>query len=277
MNQNGFTLPQVVALVFIILVAIVVILIVKNFIPEEEAVYVEYEETDKPEITLNGSYTEYVQMNEEYEEKGVSAITQSGKNVSNYVVKTIYEGNHVVTSLDTSKFNTYKINYTVTDPDNKSLTTTVSRVVIVTDSTSPKISFPETKTITGAEALSYDLEEGVIVTDNSGEVTFTYDNTLMPVSGDYVITYKATDSSGNKTTRKRLIKVTDSIEIKEENNKLVIDYPSSPNDKTYTYKYSLDNGYTWMETDKYTKIDLTDVIAAVYENDNYIMSLSYKQ
>lgn len=277
MNQNGFTLPQVVALVFIILVAIVVILIVKNFIPEEEAVYVEYEEIDKPEITLNGSYTEYVQMNEEYEEKGVVATTQNGKNVSNYVVKTIYEGNHVVTSLDTSKFNTYKINYTVTDPDNKSLTTTVSRVVIVTDSTSPKISFPETKTITGAEALSYDLEEGVIVTDNSGEVTFTYDNTLMPVSGDYVITYKATDSSGNKTTRKRLIKVTDSIEIKEENNKLVIDYPSSPNDKTYTYKYSLDNGYTWMETDKYTKIDLTDVIAAVYENDNYIMSLSYKQ
>ena len=275
MNNNGLTIPQIVALVFIIFISFIIGLIVWNFIPEEEISYIEYENTDKPEIVLNGSYTEYVQMNTTYEDKGVIATSQSGKNISNYVIKTIYENNRVVTSLDTSEFNTYKINYTVTDPDDNTLTTTVSRVVIVIDSTSPEVSLPETQTITSAEVLTYDLEEGVIVTDNSGEVTYTYDNTLMPLSGDYIITYIASDSSGNKTTRKRLIKVTDGIEISEEDNQIIIDYPSS-SDHVYTYKYSLDGGSTWIDTTKHTELSLNDVIAAVYENDNYVMSISYK-
>lgn len=276
MNQQGLTIPQIIALIFLAFVIILAILIIRNIMPEPQVEYVEYEASDEPEIVLKGSYVEYVEMNDTYNDPGATATSQSGKNLSNYIVQTIYEDNRVVTTLDTSKFNTYRITYAVTDPDDKSLTATVSRVVIVIDSSSPKISLPETETITSSEVMAYDLEEGVVVTDNSGHVTLTYDNTLTPVSGDYVITYKAQDSSGNTTTRKRLIKVIDSIEITEENNKLVIDYPSSSSEKIYTYKYSLDNGYTWMETSKRTEIDIADVIAAVFENDNYVMSVSYK-
>lgn len=276
MRANGFTIPQIVALIFLAIVIVLIVIFVGKVIPSKEVVYVEYEESDKPEIILNGSYVEYIEMNDIYEDKGVTAVNRDGKNISNYIIKTIYEDNSVVTTLDTSNFNTYKIRYEVTDPDDKSLVGTASRVVIVIDSTAPKISLPETQTITSSEVLTYDLEKDVVATDNSGTVTLTYDNTLMPIDGEYVITYKAVDSSGNQTTRKRLIKVTDSIEINEEGSKIVIDYPSSPSDQIYTYKYSLDGGNTWIDTTKHTELSLNDVIAAVYENDNYIMSISYK-
>ena len=57
------------------------------------------------------------------------------------------------------------------------------------------------------EVANFDLEAGVSVTDEDKNVNLTYDNTLKAEVGSYIITYEATDSSGNKATRKRLIKV----------------------------------------------------------------------
>ena len=276
MNNKGLTIAQIIALLFIAFVIIIVILVVKNFPKQEKVDYLKYKTSNKPEIVLNGSYVEYAHINTLYEDKGASATSKSGKNISNYIIKTIYKGDRVVTSLDTSDFNTYKINYTVTDPDNNSLTTTISRVVIVIDDVPPKINLPKTQTITSSEVLTYDLEAGVTVTDNWEKVSLTYNNPLKPLSGDYIVTYKAIDKSGNKAIRKRLIKVIDSIDINEENNKLVISFPDSPKGKNYTYKYSLDNGNTWLNAKKRTKIDINNVIAVVFEGDNYVMSMSYQ-
>lgn len=208
MNQSGIVLPKLIAIVFLVIVSVIVCMIVINLIPEEKPNYVTYEESDNPEIILNGGYVVYTEMNGEYEELGASAYTKDGRNISNLIQTSVYEDNRVRSEADTSKFTTYRIFYSVSDPDNSKLVTSVSRVVKIVDREAPKITLPTTVTITKSEVNDYDLKEGIEVTDNSGDYDLSYEGTLKEKAGDYIITYTATDKSGNKTVRKRLIKVT---------------------------------------------------------------------
>ena len=130
--DKGFTLPQIIALIFLVLIGILVIFIVKNMVPKKEMPYINYQHDDNPEIILNGSFLEYVPLNSQYVEKGALAVNKSGINISNYIVKTIYLDNHVLTTINTKTPNVYKIVYTVTDPNDATLTEAVSRVVVVT-------------------------------------------------------------------------------------------------------------------------------------------------
>ena len=100
--------------------------------PKKEMPYINYQHDDNPEIILNGSFLEYVPLNSQYVEKGALAVNKSGTNISNYIVKTIYLDNHVLTTINTKTPNVYKIVYTVTDPNDATLTEAVSRVVVVT-------------------------------------------------------------------------------------------------------------------------------------------------
>lgn len=271
MNEKGITIYQVIALIFVVFICLISFFVIKNFTSKDDTAYVKYEKSSNPNILLLGSYVEYVSMNGKYEEKGVVAYSKSGKNISNYVTTKIYTDDHIVVDIDTSKFKTYKITYTAVDPDDSSLSSTVSRILIVTDTTAPKISLPKTQIITSNDVLSYDLREGVIVSDNSGNVTVTNDNPLKNKPGKYIVTYKAKDSYGNTTIRKRLIKVIKGIEIYEKNNKIIIDVP----DDEYTYKYSLDGGNIWINCTNITEIDLNNVIVAKFMNEEYISSVNY--
>ena len=58
--DKGFTLPQIIALIFLVLIGILVIFIVKNMAPKKEMPYINYQHDDNPEIILNGSFLEYV-------------------------------------------------------------------------------------------------------------------------------------------------------------------------------------------------------------------------
>ena len=202
--MKGFTLPQVIALIFLILIGSLIIVFIINLLPEKKPNYVVYEKSDKPEIILNGGYVVYTEMNKEYEELGAKAFTKDGKNISNKLETFIYEENRLRSEIDTSKFTTYRVFYSVSY---KGKITSVSRVVKIIDTEGPKITLPTTQTISVNEVSNYDLQSGVKVTDNSGEYDLKYDNTLKEKVGDYIITYTATDKSGNKTVRKRLIKV----------------------------------------------------------------------
>ena len=196
--------PKLIAIIFLSFLAVIVILIIKALIPEPEPNYVVYEKSDKPEIMLNGGYVTYTEMGGEYQELGATAISKDGKNISNYINLSIYEENRLRSEIDTSKFTTYRVFYSVSY---KGKITSVSRVVKIIDTEGPKITLPTTQTISVNEVSNYDLQTGVKVTDNSGEYDLKYDNTLKEKAGDYIITYTATDKSGNKTVRKRLIKV----------------------------------------------------------------------
>lgn len=254
---------QIVALVTIALIfalsAIIFDTITNN--KSEKITYLKYDENGN-NILLNGSYLEYIELGTNYVDQGIDT--------KEFYVISYFSNNREVTAIDTSNLGTYKVVYTL--PDSKTLT----RTVIVSDNESPHISVPAEQTITSAEAVSFDLSTGVVATDNSGEVNLTYDNTLSTIPGNYIINYEATDNSGNKTIRKRLIKVTEGIIFTYNDNTLTINYPSSK-DKNYTYKYSLDGGLTFKDTSAKTEIPINEgsVIATVYEDNDYIMSNSY--
>jgi len=223
--------------------------------------YLTYDKS-KPNTLINGGYLEYINLGDTYTEKGLDTK-------EDYAVTYSLDGTEVH-KINTADFGTYKVKYYL--PNKKIITKTI----IIIDKKSPSIKVPDKQTITSAEAASFDLNTGVIATDNSGDVKLTYDNTLSTIPGDYIITYKAKDSSGNKTIKKRLIKVESGIEFDYNNEILTIKYPQNKK-KKYIYKYSLDGGQTFIETNHHTTItpQTNNVIAAVYENNNYIISNTF--
>jgi len=254
---------QIVALVTITLLFAMATLIFDKIIDykSEKIEYLIYDK-EKPDILLNGNYLEYTNLGENYTEKGL--------NTKEDYITTYFLNDTEVNEIDTSNFGTYKVKYYL--PNNKIIT----RTVIIIDKNSPEVSIPDKQTITSAQAASFDLNEGVTATDNSGEVSLTINNTLSTIPGDYIITYEATDSSNNKTIRKRLIKVESGIEFDYQNKELTITYPASKKNN-YTYKYSLDGGNTFIDAER--KITITpntnNVIATVYEDGNYLLSNSF--
>ena len=240
---------------------------------KDEPHYITYKKQTPINMTLNGEYLVYSDLGEEYEEKGVVASLK-GKDITDDVIITYFQNDREVSTIDGSEAGTFLVKYTVMYNDKIK---TISRTVIVSDTTSPTISVPEKQVITSVQAASFDLENGVIASDNSGEVELTYDNTLSTIAGDYVITYKAKDASGNETIRKRLIKVISGIDFTYTDGEMEVKFPPSPNKSKYTYKYSLDGGDTWVTAEYQTQIQMSsgDIIASVYENDKYVMSNSY--
>ena len=154
--------------------------------------YLSYD-SSKVKAILEGNYLEYVNLGETYKEKGI--------NTKKKVSISYFKDNRQVSGIDTSKYGTYEVRYYIGGKNY------ITRTVIVIDNESPVIKVPDKTIISKEEALTFDLEKGVIVTDNSNDVKLSYDNNLKAEKGDYIITYTAIDSSNNKTSKKRLIKI----------------------------------------------------------------------
>ena len=160
-------------------------------------------EKGAPTIILNGNVVEYVEINSTYIEKGALAKNSSGDLLGDTSI--IYQKNGIeVGGIDTSDIATYTVTYSVSDSEYRS---TITRTVIVRDTTPPVISLPNNNILTSSELASFDLLAGVVVTDNSNQEisieTRGYD--FLPT--DKIIEYKACDIYGNCTTQRRLIKV----------------------------------------------------------------------
>ncbi len=161
--------------------------------------------SNSPILVLNGEYIEYVEVNDLYQEKGAIAKTSTGETISN-ISKQIKLNNVEKSTIDTSQLLTYNVIYSVTDPNG--LTTSATRTVIVRDTTSPIITFPKETTLLSNQVSGYNLNENVIVSDNYDQNSTLYINSnLSNRPGKYVVTYTATDSSGNQTIERRVIKV----------------------------------------------------------------------
>lgn len=157
-----------------------------------------------PVIRLNGNYVEYVEINTEYVEKGGTAYSNTGSPLTLNPPQIKLNDNEV-DEIDTSQLGTYKLIYSVT---NKGLTTTNIRTVVVRDTISPVIYFPENNIVKASEISGFDVEEGVYAIDNSkGDITVTHESSLSNIPGKYVILYTAKDPSGNTTNAKRVITV----------------------------------------------------------------------
>lgn len=112
-------------------------------------------------------------------------------------------------SVNTRKIGTYILTYTAKDPSNNEATP-ISRTVNVVDLTAPVI------TLLGGDTVILDVftpysEPGSVVSDNhtKGLTAVVTGTVNVNVTGDYPLTYTATDSSNNFSTVNRLVRVLD--------------------------------------------------------------------
>lgn len=266
---------KVVGLITVIIIGLIILFVINRIFsyvnrPKEIVQNTDVKE-DSFNLNINGDYLTYVRVNEKYNEEGAIAYFDK-QNISDDIIVSYYKDNSQVSSVDTSIVGTFTVKYEIT---NNGEYKDKTRVVVVTDDIAPNLSVPDTVTITSNEAASYDVESGVVVSDNTGEASFSCDNTLSSVPDDYIVTCIARDKNGNETVRKRLIKVVSGIEF-EYDDGLIIKYPSD-NKKNYTYKYSLDNGQTWLDASIKQKVDIKNgnVIALVLEDNKFKMSSTY--
>ena len=158
-----------------------------------------------PTISLNGNNVMSIEVHTSFNDPGVSFSDNYDQNMT---VK-------ITGSVDTSKIGTYFLNYCVTDSSGNG-PECVDRTVEVYDQTAPTITLKGGDTIIvevfGAfNDPGYDYQDNYygqddIIVRATGTVN-TY------VLGDYVITYTATDGSGNISTAvTRVIRVVDNVD-----------------------------------------------------------------
>ena len=147
----------------------------------------------EPFIYLRGKNPIHIDQNEEYVEPGYTAKNESGVDITSSVT--------VTNNINNTKFGNYVVKYTVT---NNGISKTKKRTVIVDDKEKPVITGPST-TVIDNSVDSYDILDGMDVTDNSGETINleTVGNLSLGLNGTYYITYFATDSAGNTASFRR--------------------------------------------------------------------------
>ena len=270
--KKGFTVAQMVGFIALVFIGLMVFFIgsfiLKKTSGPKEALQNVGVEDEKVKIILKGDFLTYAEINTKYKDKKVAAYI-NGKDVSNKVVVSYFQGGRQVNEVDTKYEGTFIIKYELVY-ENKVYK--ASRVVIVIDSTSPNLSVPKDTIITTDKVAFYNVTDGVLATDNSGKASFKCNNSLLPTPGNYIIECEAKDGSGNKTKRKRLIKVIQKISF-EGNENVTIKYP----DGDFIYKYSLDGGKTWTETGKKTTVNLKEnsIVAEVFKGNDLITSAVY--
>ena len=157
-----------------------------------------------PSISLNGNVLEYVEVDSTnvttYDDSGVIVKDSFGN-----VISTVSQS--TTPTFDITKRGIYLRKYTATF---NGYTNVAYRTIIVRDTTGPEIGFVGSLTLTYEESRTYDYDNDIVVTDNSGEnVTVTVEHNISPLVGDYTIEYIATDSSGNVTTKSRKVTITE--------------------------------------------------------------------
>ncbi len=263
---NKINLPRLIGVVVIIIIISFVFLIIKLlFLNNIDTTNYLTKTNHKIDLKLNGDNVIYLNIGSKYKEQGANTNTNKKINI-NY-----YKNNRKVINIDTSSKSAYTVKYSINDNNKKR---TITRIVIVRDNKKPYISFPETTSILTNEIDTYKYTADVLVTDNSNDVTLKYSGRLKKKAGNYIIKYIATDNSGNKTTRKRLIKVIQGITFKTKDNKIKLIYLKNDG---FKYYYSTDNGQTFnlLENDITLNQSNDTVIVSIYKNDTYTASITY--
>ncbi len=155
-----------------------------------------------PEITLKGEDVVTVDLKGNYKEQGAEAYLD-GKNISDRI--------KVKSNLNTRVVGDYQVTYEVTNLKGRR-SKQIVRTIRVRDNIKPEIKLKKGKTYKTQYGLDY-KEPGYAATDNYDgnitnkvEVKGTIDTSSL---GSYKLYYSVVDSSGNKTTKIRTVKVVD--------------------------------------------------------------------
>lgn len=201
-----YTKGQIVGFITLCIIGLLIIIILSQILkksnePQEEIqnIGVTHEGFT---LDIKGDFVTYVELGSKYKDKG--AKSYDSKNISKKIITTYYKDNNQVFKINTKKIGTYLVKYEIASG---SRVKEATRVVIVNDTQKPTLIMPSSVIITEAEVKTYNIKEGIKVRDNSGKVSLNCKNTLKPKKGSYYIYCTAKDESGNKITKKRLIKV----------------------------------------------------------------------
>ena len=153
-----------------------------------------------PELTLTGSSSVTIEANVTYTDAGADCL--DGVDGTITPTKTF-------DNVDTSQVGSYTVTYSCVDAATN--TVTVSRTVIVEDTTPPEL------TLTGSSSVT--IEAGDSYSDDGAECTDTVDGTITPTKtfdnvdtsqvGSYTVTYSCVDAATNTVTVSRTVIVED--------------------------------------------------------------------
>lgn len=153
----------------------------------------------KPELLLNGSEFVSINLNQDYKDEGAKA----------YIFNREVDGVKVRGKVDNTKIGTYEIQY-IYNPKFLNNMAIKIRTIRVTDSDAPSIKLEGEESVTMYVDSKYQ-EPGFKASDTyDGDLTdkvIVNNKTIENKIGTYEIIYEVTDSSGNKTSAKRIVKV----------------------------------------------------------------------
>ena len=161
------------------------------------------EDTTPPELTLTGSSSVTIEGGDPYSDAGAECTDTVDGTIT--PAKTLDD-------VDTSRVGSYTVTYSCTDAATN--TVTVSRTVIVEDTTPPEL------TLTGSSSVTIEVDDPY--SDAGAECTDTVDGTITPAKtlddvdtsqvGSYTVTYSCTDAATNTVTVSRTVNVETSVE-----------------------------------------------------------------
>lgn len=157
-----------------------------------------------PVITLKGDNPMIVEFGNPYDEPGATATDDIDGNLTSEI--------DISGVVNTSKVDTYTVNYTVSDEAGNEAEK--DRIVIVRDTVHPVIYVnpPNPYNITVGNPY---VEKGATAWDNADDTLTseldTSGDVNTSVAGTYEITYSVSDKSGNKTDSIRIVNVSDII------------------------------------------------------------------
>jgi surface protein len=160
-------------------------------------------DTTAPVITLNGDPQVTIGLDSTYSDLGATANDETDGNVD--VITTGLD------EIDTSVFAIYTVTYTAADGAGN--TASATRTITVADITAPVITLEDPSDVSFVLGSPYNVYESSSATavdliDGEVDVVITgEENVNLDAVGIYVVTYTATDASGNKAVITRTITV----------------------------------------------------------------------
>jgi len=205
-------------------------------------------DTTAPEITLTGDNPFSVEQGSIFADPGASALDDRDGDISANI--------QVTGSVDSNTPGTYTLTYNV-DDDTGNAALTVTRSVIVSDTTIPVILLTGSSTITLEKGDIYS-DAGATATDNiDGDITANISTTgsvTSDIVGSYILTYNVSDTAGNAA-----VTVTRTIDVVDTTAPIISLIGSTPYNQELNTTFT-DPGATALDT---PSDDLTSSITTV--------------
>lgn len=154
---------------------------------------------NSPRISLVGESLVYVDQNTSYTDSSVVVRDGNGNLIASPQITTVITNSSqtVIPSIPVATLGSYTITYAVTL---NGITAKTARTVIVRDNVAPVLTVSSPFSIPRAQT-TFNFSSFASATDASPVIITYSTNLALGIPGKYIVTYTATDSSGNKTVR----------------------------------------------------------------------------